>query len=135
MSGQPFAGSWPGYRIMWIGGVAVRRNRIHRLPNSRRFNLGSWLLPTLGSENGFLKVEGLPLAGEGDLDRSSLSGLFKILLHLGEKRIGVGGIKVGDEKAMGLGRDGFAEAELGGTVAPTAAVGIFFFGVLSVADE
>ncbi len=77
----------------------------------------------------------MPLASEGDLDGSSLSGLFKILLHLGEKRIGVGGIKVGDEKAMGLARDGFAEAELGGAVAPTAAVGIFFFGVLSVADE
>ena len=75
------------------------------------------------------------MAGEGDLDGSSLSGLFKILLHLGEKRIGVGGIKVGDEKTMGLGGDGFAEAELGGTVAPTAAVGIFLFGILSVADE
>ena len=75
------------------------------------------------------------MAGEGHLDGSSLSGLFKILLHLGEKRIGVGGIKVGDKKAMGLGGDGFAEAELRGTVTPTAAVGIFFFGVLSVADE
>ena len=75
------------------------------------------------------------MAGEGDLDRSSLSGLFKILLHLGEKRIGVGGIKVGDEKAVGLGGDGFAEAKLGGTVAPTAAVGIFFFGVLPVANK
>ena len=75
------------------------------------------------------------MAGEGDLDRSSLSGLFKILLHLGEKRLGVGGIKVGDEKAVGLGGDGFAEAKLGGTVAPTAAVGIFFFGVLPVANK
>ncbi len=75
------------------------------------------------------------MAGEGDLDGSSLSGLFKILLHFGEESIGVGGIKVGDEKAMGLGRDGFAEAELRGAVAPTAAVGIFFFAVLSVADE
>lgn len=74
MSGQPFAGSRPGYRIMWIGGVAVRRNRIHRLPNSRRFNLGSWLLPTLGSENGFLKVEGLPLASEGHLDGRGTGG-------------------------------------------------------------
>ena len=83
----------------------------------------------------FLQIEGLALAGEGDLDGSSLSGLFKILLHLCEKRIGVGGIKVGDEKTMGLGRDGFAEAELGSSVAPTAAVGIFFFAVLSVADE
>jgi len=83
----------------------------------------------------FLQIEDLALAGEGDLDGSSLSGLFKVLLHLGEKRIGVGGIKVGDEKAMGLGRDGFAEAELGGAVAPAAAVGIFFFGILSVADE
>ena len=75
------------------------------------------------------------MAGESDLDGSSLSGLFKIFLHFGEESIGVGGIKVGDEKAMGLGRDGFAEAELGGTVTPTAAVGIFIFGVLSVADE
>ena len=75
------------------------------------------------------------MAGEGDLDGSTLSGLFKIFLHFGEESIGVGGIKVGDEKAMGLGRDGFAEAELGGTVAPSAAVGIFFLGVLSVADE
>ena len=75
------------------------------------------------------------MAGEGDLDGSSLSGLFKILLHLCEKRIGVGGIKVGDEKAVGLGGNGFAEADLGGAVAPTAAVGIFFFGVLSVADK
>ena len=75
------------------------------------------------------------MASEGDLDGSSLSGLFKILLHLGEKRIGVGGIKVGDEKAMGLGGDGFAKAELGGAVTPTAAVGVFFFGVLAVADE
>ncbi len=75
------------------------------------------------------------MAGEGDLDGSSLSGLFKILLHLLEKRIGVGGIKVGDEKAVGLGGNGFAEAELGCAVTPTAAVGIFFFGVLSVADE
>ena len=75
------------------------------------------------------------MAGEGDLDGSSLSGLFKILLHFGEESIGVGGIKVGDEKAMGLGRDGFAEAELGGAVTPTAAVGIFFFGVLPVANK
>lgn len=75
------------------------------------------------------------MASEGHLDRSRLSGLFKIFLHLGEESIGVGGIKVGNEKAMGLGRDGFAEAELGGAVAPTAAVGIFFFGVLSVADK
>ena len=75
------------------------------------------------------------MAGEGDLDRSSLSGLFEVFFHFGEESIGVGGIKMGDEKAMGLGRDGFAEAELGGAVAPTAAVGIFFFGVLSVADE
>ena len=75
------------------------------------------------------------MAGEGGLDGSSLSGLFKILLHFGEESIRVGGIKVGDEKAMGLGRDGFAEAELGGAVTPTAAVGIFFFGVLSVADK
>jgi len=75
------------------------------------------------------------LASEGDLDGSSLSGLFKILLHLLEKRIGVGGIKVGDEKAVGLGGNGFAEAELGGAVAPTATVGIFFFGVLSVANK
>ena len=75
------------------------------------------------------------MASEGDLDGSSLSGLFKLFFHLGEKRIGVGGIKVGDEKAMGLGRDGFAEAELGGAVAPTAAIGIFFFGVLSVANK
>ena len=77
----------------------------------------------------------MSLAGEGSLDGSSLSGLFKLFFHLGEKRIGVGGIKVGDEKTMGLGRDGFAEAELGGAVAPAAAVGIFFFGILSVADE
>ena len=83
----------------------------------------------------FLQIEGLALAGESDLDGSSLSGLLKIFLHLGEESIGVGGIKVGDEKAMGLGRDGFAEAELGGTMAPSAAVGIFFFGVLAVADE
>ena len=75
------------------------------------------------------------MAGEGDLDGSSLSGLFEILLHLGEESVRVGGIKVGNEKAMGLGRDGFAEAELGGAVAPSAAVGIFFFGVLSVADK
>lgn len=75
------------------------------------------------------------MAGEGHLDGSGLSGLFKIFLHLGEESIGVGGIKVGDEKAMGLGRDGFAEAELGCAVTPTAAVGIFFFGVLSVADK
>jgi predicted anti-sigma-YlaC factor YlaD len=86
-------------------------------------------------ELSFLKVDGLPLASEGYLDGSSLSGLFKILLHFVEESIGVGGIKVGDEKAMGLGRDGFAEAELGCAVAPTAAVGIFFLGVLSVADE
>ena len=75
------------------------------------------------------------MAGEGHLDGSSLSGLFKILLHLLEKRIGVGGIKMGDEKAVGLGRDGFAEAELRGAVAPAAAVGIFFFGVLPVANK
>ena len=42
---------------------------------------------------------------------------------------------MGDEKAVGLGGDGFAEAELRGAVTPTAAVGIFFFGVLSVADK
>jgi len=77
----------------------------------------------------------LALAGEGDLDGSSLSGLFKIFFHFGEKHIGVGRIKVGDEKAIGLGGDGFAEAKLGGTVAPTAAVGIFFFGVLAVANK
>ena len=75
------------------------------------------------------------MASEGHLDGRGLGGLFKVFFHFGEESIGVGGIKVGDEKAMGLGRDGFAEAELGGTVAPTAAVGIFFFGVLSVADE
>ena len=75
------------------------------------------------------------MAGEGGLDGSSLSGLFKILLHFGEESIRVGGIKVGDEKAMGLGRDGFAEAELGGAVAPTATVGIFFFSILSVANK
>ena len=75
------------------------------------------------------------MAGEGDLDGSSLSGLFKIFFHFGEKHIGVGGIKVGDEKAIGLGGDGFAEAELGGSVAPTAAIGIFHLGVLAVADE
>ena len=77
----------------------------------------------------------MPLAGEGHLDGSGLSGLFKVFFHFGEESVGVGGIKVGDEKAMGLGRDGFAEAELGGAVTPTAAVGIFFFGVLSVADK
>ena len=77
----------------------------------------------------------MPLAGEGDLDGSGLSGLFEVFLHFGEKRIGVGRIKVGDDKAMGLGGDGFAKAELGGTVAPTAAVGILFFGVLSVANK
>lgn len=75
------------------------------------------------------------MAGEGDLDGSSLSGFFKVFFHFGEESIGVGGVKVGDEKAVGLGGDGFAEAELGGTMTPTAAVGIFFFGVLSVADE
>jgi len=75
------------------------------------------------------------LASEGDLDGGGLGDLFEVFLHFGEESIGVGGIKVGDEKAMGLGRDGFAEAELGGAVAPTAAVGIFFFGVLAVADE
>ena len=75
------------------------------------------------------------MAGEGHLDGSGLSGLFKVFLHSVEESIGVGGIKVGNEKAMGLGRDGFAEAELGGAVAPSAAVGIFFFGVLSVADK
>ena len=77
----------------------------------------------------------MPLAGEGHLYGRSLGDLFEVFLHFGEERIGVGGIKVGDEKAAGLGGDGFAEAELGGAVAPTAAVGIFFFGVLSVADE
>ena len=75
------------------------------------------------------------MAGEGDLDGSGLSGLFKIFFHFGEKHIGVGGIKVGDEKAVGLGGNGFAEAELGCAVTPTAAVGIFSVGVLSVADE
>ena len=75
------------------------------------------------------------MAGEGDLDRSTLSGLFEVLLHFCEESVGVGGIKVSDEKAMGLGGDGFAEAELRGTVTPTAAVGIFFFGVLSVANK
>jgi hypothetical protein len=75
------------------------------------------------------------LAGEGDLDGRGLGDLFEVFLHFGEESIGVGGIKVGDEKAVGLGRDSFAEAELGGTVAPTAAIGIFLFGVLAVADE
>ena len=64
-----------------------------------------------------------------------MGDLFEVFLHFGEESIGVGGIKVGDEKAVGLGGDGFAEAELGSAVAPTAAVGIFFFGVLAVADE
>ncbi len=77
----------------------------------------------------------MPLAGEGHLDGGGLGDFFKIFLHFGEESIGVGRIKVGDEKTMGLGRDGFAETELGSTVAPTAAVGIFFFAVLSVADE
>ena len=75
------------------------------------------------------------MASEGHLYGRGLGDLFEVFLHFGEESIGVGGIKVGDEKAMGLARDGFAEAELGGAVAPTAAVGIFFFGVLSVADE
>ena len=75
------------------------------------------------------------MASEGHLDGRGLGDLFEVLFHFGEERIGVGGIKMGDEKAMGLGRDGFAEAELGGAVAPTAAVGIFFFGVLSVANK
>jgi len=75
------------------------------------------------------------LASEGHLDGRGLGDFFKIFLHFGEESIGVGRIKVGDEKTMGLGRDGFAEAELGSAVAPTAAVGIFFFVVLSVADE
>ena len=75
------------------------------------------------------------MASEGHLDGSGLSGLFKVFFHLGEESVGVGGIKVGDEKAVSVGGDGFAEAELGGAVAPTAAVGIFFFAVLSVADE
>ena len=77
----------------------------------------------------------MPLASEGHLYGRVLGGLFEVLLHFSEESIGVGGIKVGDEKAMGLARDGFAEAELGGAVAPTAAVGIFFFGVLSVANK
>ena len=75
------------------------------------------------------------MASEGDLDGRGLGDLFKVFLHFGEERIGVGGIKVGDEKAVGLGRDGFAEAELRGAVTPTAAVGIFFFGVLPVANK
>ena len=75
------------------------------------------------------------MAGEGHLDGRSFGDLFKIFLHFGEESIGVGGIKMGDDKALGLGRDGFAEAELGGAVAPTAAIGIFFFGVLSVANK
>ena len=75
------------------------------------------------------------MASEGDLDGSSLSGLFEVLLHFCEESVGVGGIKMGDEKAVGLGRDGFAEAELRGAVAPAAAVGIFFFGVLPVANK
>ena len=75
------------------------------------------------------------MAGEGDLDGRGLGDLFEVFLHFGEESIGVGGIKVGDEKAMGLGGDGFAEAELGGSVAPTAAIGIFHLGVLAVADE
>lgn len=75
------------------------------------------------------------MAGEGHLDGRGLGDFFEIFLHFGEESIGVGRIKVGDEKVMGLGRDGFAEAELGGTVTPTAALGIFFFGVLSVADK
>ena len=75
------------------------------------------------------------MASEGHLDGRGLGDFFEVFFHFGEESIGVGGIKVGDEKAMGLGRDGFAEAELGGTVAPTAAVGIFFFGILAVADE
>ena len=77
----------------------------------------------------------MALAGEGHLDGRSLGDLFEILLHFCEERIGVGRIKVGDEKAVGLGRDGFAEAELRGAVTPTAAVGIFFFGVLPVANK
>jgi len=75
------------------------------------------------------------LAGEGHLNGRGLGDLFEVFLHFGKESIGVGGVKVGDEKAMGLGRDGFAEAELGGAVAPTAAVGIFFFSILSVANK
>ena len=75
------------------------------------------------------------MASEGDLDGRSLGDLFEVFLHFGEESIGVGGIKVGDEKALGLGGDGFAEAELRGAVTPTAAVGIFFFGVLPVANK
>ena len=75
------------------------------------------------------------MAGEGHLYGRSLGDLFEVFLHFGEESIGVGGIKVGDEKALGLGGEGFAEAELRGAVTPTAAVGIFFFGVLSVADK
>ena len=75
------------------------------------------------------------MASEGHLDGRGLGDFFEVFFHFGEESIGVGGIKMGDEKAMGLGRDGFAEAELGGTMAPSAAVGIFFFGVLAVADE
>ena len=77
----------------------------------------------------------MPLAGESHLDGRGLGDFFEIFFHFGEESIGVGRIKMGDKKTMGLGRDGFAEAKLGGAVTPTAAVGIFLFGVLSVADK
>jgi hypothetical protein len=75
------------------------------------------------------------LSGKCDGQTGLLREVLKFFFHFCESGVGMGGIKVGDEKAAGVGCDGLVQAKFRSSMAPTDPFFMLGGGVLAIADQ
>jgi len=75
------------------------------------------------------------LSGKCDGETGLLGEALKFFLHFCESGVGVGGIKVCDEKEAGVSLDGLVQAKFRSAMAPTDPFFMLSGGVLAITDQ
>ena len=64
-----------------------------------------------------------------------MCGFLKLFFHASQRRVGVGGVKVGNQETARAGGHRFTQAQFRRSMAPTGPVFVFGWSVLPVRDE
>ena len=64
-----------------------------------------------------------------------MCGFLKLFFHASQGRVGVGGVKVGNQETARAGGNCFTQAQFRSSMAPTGSVFVFGWSVLPVRDE
>jgi hypothetical protein len=64
-----------------------------------------------------------------------MCGFLKLFFHASQSRVGVGGVKVGNQETARAGGHRFTQAQLRTSMAPTGSVFVFGWSVLPVRYE